>query len=288
MTIPASSAATSRREISVREMRKLILKHSKRANVGHIGSCLCVVEILAALYGRVLNIPSHSHPERDRFILSKGHAGMALYAALALNGTLSEDDLNSFCGGDSLLGVHPEAALRGIDFSSGSLGLGPSMATGAALAARLQRSGRRVFCLISDAECNEGSVWEAAMFAAHHRLNQMRVIIDLNGQQALGLTRDVINIPNMRERWESFGWRTSIVDGHSMDDITLALSESPEPFAPPLVVLARTVFGKGVSYMEAGVALSQRHLPDQAINWHYLPMSDAEYEIAISEAERQN
>jgi transketolase len=246
------------------------------------------VEILAALYGRVLNIPSHSHPDRDRFILSKGHAGMALYAALVLNGTLAAGNLDSFCGDNSLLGVHPEAALPGVDFSSGSLGLGLSMAAGAALAARLQRSHRRVFCLISDAECNEGSTWEAAMFASHHGLDNLRVILDLNGQQALGLTRDVISIPNMQERWRSFGWRTCIVNGHSIDDLALALSDSPRPATPPLVVLARTVFGKGVSYMEAGVARSQRHLPSQAINWHYLPMSDAEYEIALSDLELQN
>jgi transketolase len=247
-----------------------------------------VVEILAALYGRVLKIPSHTHPDRDRFILSKGHAGMALYAALVLNGTLPEGDLDSFCGNDSLLGIHPEAALRGIDFSTGSLGLGLSMAAGAALAARLQRSNRRVFCLISDAECNEGSVWEAAMFAGHHGLDNLRVIIDLNGQQALGLTRDVINIPNMQERWQSFGWRTCLVNGHSIDDLALALSDAPRTITPPLVVLARTVFGKGVSYMDAGVTVSQRHLPDRAINWHYLPMRDAEYEIAMSDLERQN
>jgi transketolase len=126
------------------------------------------------------------------------------------------------------------------------------------------------------------------MFASHHGLDNLRVIIDLNGQQALGLTRDVINIPNMQERWRSFGWRTCIVNGHSIDDLVLALSDSPRPVTPPLVVLAHTAFGKGVSYMEAGVAPSQRHLPSQPINWHYLPMSDAEYEIAISDVESQN
>src|SRR5579863_7052173 len=158
------------------EMRRLILKHSKRANVGHIGSCLCVVEIVAALYSNVLRIPSPSSPDRDRFILSKGHAALALYAALVLKGYLAVDALDSFCGDSSLLGVHPEAALTGVDFSTGSLGHGLSIAAGSALAARMQGSSRRAFCLLSDAECNEGSVWEAAMFAAHHRLENLTAI----------------------------------------------------------------------------------------------------------------
>jgi transketolase len=122
-------------------------------------------------------------PDRDRFVLSKGHAALALYALLALRGALSEAQLDSFCGDDSLLGVHPEAALTGVDFSTGSLGQGLCMAAGAALAAHLQRSSRRAFCLISDGECNEGSVWEAAMFAAHHGLSNLTVVAVMNGQQ---------------------------------------------------------------------------------------------------------
>src|ERR1022692_4593410 len=164
--------------IGAAAIRRMILKHSKRANVGHIGSCLCVVEIIAALYSGVLRIPSPSSPDRDRFILSKGHAALALYAALVLRGSLPEDALDSFCGDGSLLGVHPEAALTGVDFSTGSLGQGLSIAVGSALAARMQDSSRRSFCLISDGECNEGSVWEAAMFAAHHRLGNLKAVID--------------------------------------------------------------------------------------------------------------
>ena len=262
------------------EMRRLILEHSKRANVGHIGSCLCVVEIVAALYSNVLRIPSPSSPDRDRFILSKGHAALALYAALVLKGYLAEDALDSFCGDGSLLGVHPEAALTGVDFSTGSLGHGLSIAAGSALAARMQRSSRRAFCLISDGECNEGSVWEAAMFAAHHRLENLTAILDLNGQQAFGLTRDVMDLSNMAERWQAFGWQTSEVDGHSIEDLTKALSE-PANGAPRLVI-AHTTFGKGVSYMEQGVPVTRKNLPVNRINWHYLPMSAAEYEIALS------
>jgi len=266
-------------------LRRTILDQSRRANVGHIGSCLCVVEILTALYGHVLRVSSPDDPDRDRFVLSKGHAALALYAALVQKGWISEAQLNTFCGENSLLGIHPEAALRGVDFSTGSLGHGLSMAAGAALAARLQGSDRHVYCLISDAECNEGSVWEAAMFAAHHRLGHLTVVLDWNGQQALGRTVDVLDSSNLRQRWEAFGWRTADVDGHSVDDLVRALTMAGTVDAAPLIVLARTVFGKGVSYMEAGVPLSRPHLPVQAVNWHYLPMSADEYALAIGELE---
>lgn len=264
-------------------IRRAILEQSKRANVGHIGSCLCVVEILAALYSASLKGDPDDH-NRDRFILSKGHAALALYTVLRLRGDITEDELDTFCGDGSFFGVHPERAVPGIDFSTGSLGHGLSIAAGAALGARMQCSPRRVFCLISDAECNEGSVWEAAMFAAHHKLHNLRVIIDANGQQAFGLTREVLNASNLAERWAGFGWRVSDVDGHSVAALVDALSsESSDP--APHVVIARTVFGRGVSFMEEGRPLSQAHLPVQAINWHYLPMSDHEYQIALAELE---
>src|SRR5260370_26120031 len=137
--------------IRPRQMREIILKESKRENVGNIGSCLCVVEMLCALYGEVLRATSPEDPDLDRFVLSKGHAGLALYAALALKGWIRAEELDTFCGDNSLLGVHPDAALAGVDFSTGSLGHGLSISVGVALAARLQGSARRAFCLISDA-----------------------------------------------------------------------------------------------------------------------------------------
>ena len=265
-------------------LRRIILAQSKRANVGHIGSCLCVVEILAALYSGVLRGAAPDDPERDRFVLAKGHAGLALFATLVLKGWIPEALLGTFCGDDTLLGVHPEAALAGVDFSTGSLGQGLCFATGAALAARLQNSDRRVFCLISDGECNEGSVWESAMFAAHHRLGNLTVILDCNGQQAFGRTRDVMNCSNLPERWRAFGWRCEEVDGHSIPDLIRALSvRQPES---PSIVVARTTFGKGVSFMERGIPLSQTHLRPEPITWHYLPMSDDEYRLALDELEQ--
>ena len=283
---PALAARNVREIVDPIEMRRTILTQSRRANVGHIGSCLSVVEILAALYGQVLRIATPEDPGRDRLILSKGHAALALYTALLSRGWISPSELDTFCGDGTVLGVHPEAAVRGIDFSTGSLGHGLSIGVGSALAARIQGSSRRVFCLISDAELNEGAVWEAAMFAAHHRLGNLTAVLDWNGQQAFGLTRDVLEVSNPGERWSAFGWRTTEVDGHAVPQLAAALDAPAPAGAPPHIVLARTVFGKGVSFMEQGVPLSRAHLAVHTINWHYLPMSDDEYRMAMVELEK--
>ena len=242
-------------QVSGNRIRRVILEQSKRANVGHIGSGLSVADILAALYGGVLNLPAVDHPDRDRFILSKGHAVLGLYAALHLRGWLSAERLGTYCGEGSVLGVHPEHVLRGIDFSSGSLGQGLSIGAGAALAARLKGSSRRVFVLVSDAECNEGQVWEAAMFAAHHALSNVVAIVDLNGLQALGHTREILAL-DMAALWSSFGWDTVAVDGHDLDALQTALQAAPRDGAPRAIV-ARTLLGKGVSFME------------DRLEWHY-------------------
>lgn len=252
-------------------LRRLILEQSKRANVGHIGSSLSVADLLAALYGEVLSVPAPDDPDRDRFILSKGHAGLALYAVLHLAGRIPREELDTYCADDTLLGTHPEHALAGVDFSTGSLGHGLSMGVGSALAARLRGSQRRVFVLVSDAECNEGSLWEAVMFAAHHELSSLVAIIDLNGQQALGYTEDVLSLSPLGERWRAFGWDVHEVDGHDAAGLARTVGELDTAAGPPHVLLARTTFGKGVSFMES------------QIKWHYWPMSDEEYEQARAE-----
>jgi len=252
-------------------IRRIILEQSKRANVGHIGCCLSIADLISSLYGRILNIPAHDDPQRDRFILGKGQAALALYSALHLKGLISKEELNTFCGNESLLGVHPEHRQRGIDFSTGSLGQGLSMAAGAALAARLQGSSRRIFALLSDAECNEGSVWEAAMFSAHHKLSNLIAFIDLNGQQAFGYTKDVMDLSPLRARWEAFGWDAHDIDGHDGDAIVKAVKGLKGE--KPHILVARTTFGKGVSFME------------NKIKWHYWPMSDEEYRRALAEIE---
>lgn len=253
-----------------RRIREHVLRESRRANVGHIGSSLSIADILAALYGGILRIASPDDADRDRFILSKGHAALSLYAALALRGFAAESDLATYCADDSLFGVHPERELPGVDFGTGSLGHGLPTAAGAALAARLSDSRRRAFVLLSDAELNEGSTWEAAMFAAHHRLANLYAFVDLNGQQALGHTRDVIAIENPVERFAAFGWDAREVDGHDVGAMTAAVEDAaadPRPHA----LIARTVFGRGVSYMQG------------QIKWHYWPMSDDEFAQAMRE-----
>ena len=271
--------------MSPTEIRRIVLQQAKRANVGHIGSALCIADILAVLYGDILQIPKPGAADRDRFVLSKGHAALALYAALALRGWIERAELDTYCEEGTKLGVHPETALPGVDFCTGSLGQGLSMASGAALAARMQKSQRRVFCLVSDAECNEGAVWEAAMFAAHHRLTNLTVIVDENQQQAFGLTKDVIDQTQLAARWAAFGWEIVPVDGH--DTRALAAALKPRGGRGPRAVIARTVLGKGVSYMEQGRAITQTHIAQNLINWHYLPMSDAEYAQALAELQQQ-
>jgi transketolase len=196
---------------------------------------------------------------------------LAVYGAMFLRGWLPQADLDTYCGEGSLLGVHPDRELAGVDFSTGSLGFGLPVGVGATLAARLQGSDRRVFVLVSDAECNEGSVWEAAMYAAHHRLGRLTVIVDLNGQQALGKTADVLSLTPMVERWRAFGWNAEEIDGHDVPALTRALAASTDGVAAPRVFVARTTFGKGVSFMES------------QLKWHYWPMNDDEYRQALSE-----
>ena len=260
---PASGAA--------RAIRRTIIQQSKRANVGHIGSALSVADLIAVLYDQVMHVPDPKAHDRDRFILSKGHAALALYAALAQKGWIAASDLDTFCGDDSLLGVHPEHVLPGVELSTGSLGHGLSVGAGAALAARMQGAARRVFVLVSDAECNEGSIWEAVMFAAHHKLANLTAIVDLNGQQALGRTDDILSLSPMSARWRAFGWDVHDVDGHDTAALTKTLRDLDTLNGPPHVVIAHTVFGKGVSYME------------RKLEWHYLPMKDDDYAQAMKE-----
>ena len=256
-----------------REIRVAVLTGSKRANVGHIGSALSIVDIVAALYGRVLRIGRPDDPDRDRFVLSKGHAALAVYAALRTRGWIDDETLSGYCCDGTFVGTHPDHGLPGIDFSTGSLGQGLSFGAGAALAARLQESARRVFVLISDAECNEGSVWESMMFAAQHRLSNLVAIVDVNGQQALDHTHRVLDLSPMEARWAAFGWTAQVVNGHDLPALCRAL-EADGLIEAPRVVLAQTVFGKGVSFME------------REIKWHYMPMNDDEYRQALAQADR--
>jgi transketolase len=249
-------------------IRLHVLEQSHRAGIGHIGSSLSVADLLAAIYSDEFTLDG---PDRDRFILAKGHAALALYAVLYERGIISRAELDSYCTDGTALGGHPDPTVAGIDFATGSLGQGLSFAVGAALAARLDDSSRRSFVLMSDAELNEGAVWEAIMFAGHHHLHELLAIVDLNKQQALGYTADVLDLEPLAEKWDAFGWVVHDVDGHDIEALRSAIVESRQTGSAPSVILARTTFGSGVSFMEG------------VIDWHYLPLSDGQYAEASAE-----
>lgn len=256
----SGGAAHSLSSVSV---RRSIIDQSRRAHVGHIGSALSIADILVALFSRVLD------RTEDVFILSKGHAALAQYCVLEQLGEISHETLDTYCGDDSQLGVHPDHTLQGVSFSTGSLGHGPSLGAGVALAKRMTGKGGRVFVLLSDAELNEGSVWEALMFAGHHKLDKLCLVLDNNGQQALAPTADVIDLSGIATAVESLGWGCVRVNGHHVDDVARAL-EAPK-VGMPRFVIADTVAGKGVSFME------------RQVRWHYLPVDDEQYAQAMRE-----
>lgn len=235
--------------------RRWIIDQSFQSQVGHIGSALSIVDIIAALWGGVMRGAGTSAPDRDRFILSKGHASLALYCALRWNGIIDEATFHSYCTDGTQLGVHPEHHLSGIDLSTGSLGQGLSVASGLAFGLRQKAPGANVYAVISDAECNEGQTWEATMFAGHHRLANLTAVLDLNGSQALGPTESVLNLAPMADKWRGFGWNTVEVDGH--DPVALYTTLAAPNANAPRLVIARTMLGKGIPFME------------NRVEWHY-------------------
>jgi transketolase len=250
------------------KLRRSILEQSFRAGVGHIGSALSIADLVAAV---VLTFPTcvTDQAGRDRFVLSKGHASLAWYAALESVGVITTEELSSFCGDGSSLGVHPEPHTNGVDFGSGSLGMGLSFAVGTALASKLLGELTRTSVIMSDAECNEGIVWESASFAAQHKLDRLVVLIDDNKQQALGATAGILDQTFLADRWRSFGWAVEVCDGHNVDE----LSAHMQNIVPgkPKVLVAQTTFGSGVSYME------------RALAWHYLPMNREQFDMAMND-----
>ncbi|NOZ25645.1 MAG: transketolase [Nitrospirae bacterium] len=257
-----------RYEETARRVRKSVLDMIHKTRSPHIGPSFSVVEILVALYFRHLNTSSGN--DRDRFILSKGHACPALYAVLHEKGFISREELDGFAVNGGTLEQHPvRDPGRAIEASTGSLGHGLSIAAGMALAARVDRGEYRVYVLLSDGELNEGSVWEAVMFAGHHRLHNLIALVDYNRMQALGRTRDIIGLEPLGEKWEAFGWHVQEVDGHDFGALFDALDSLSG--RKPNVLIMHTVKGKGVSFMENDVL------------WHYRSPDDNEYERALKE-----
>jgi transketolase len=244
-----------------REIRARIIETSARAGIPHLGSCLSCVDILVAMYFSVLNIDQKKprDPARDRFILSKGHGAPALFQVLAKRGFFPESKLDTYGEDGGIFAEHPPTPdhLAGIEAATGSLGHGLPIGLGMALASRIQEHQYRVYAVLSDGECNEGSVWESAMLASAQSVNNLCVLIDFNKWQATGRSREVMFLDPLIDKWRAFGWNTLEIDGHDMNAILDALGKFPASNGRPTAVVAHTVKGKGVSFME------------DDNNWHY-------------------
>ncbi len=242
----------------------------KRANAGHIGSSLSCLDILLYLYFYKMN-------QEDKFILSKGHAALALYVVLYESGKISLQELETYYNDGTLLAAHPPTnrRIKEIIFGTGSLGHGLSLSTGLALSNRYNEKKFNVYCVLSDGDCNEGSTWEAALFAGQHHLNNLTVIIDQNHLQGFGESKNVINLEPFVKKWEAFNFDVVVAEnGNQFESLDTAFSSADIHSLKPKCIIAKTVKGHGVSYME------------NKMEWHYLPMSDEQYKIAIDEINR--
>ncbi len=259
---------------AARRIRGRIVQMSHDAETPHLGSSLSCVDMVVAAYWGALQIDPKAadSPDRDRFILSKGHAATTLYAALAERGFFPSELLDTYAHPGSVLAEHPSPkCVPGVEVATGSLGHGLSLGLGMALAARLQRRSYRVFALLSDGACNEGSGWEAAMCAAAKRLSNVVVMIDYNKWQATGRSNEIMALAPLREKWQAFGWEAHEIDGHDLGSLLGLLRKVPSESGRPLAIICNTVKGKGVSFME------------DDNNWHYRIPNAAEVQAARKE-----
>jgi len=258
-------------------IRRQILDMCVEAGTGHVTSSFSCVEVLVALYhGGIMrfNPADPKWEERDRFILSKGQASPVLYAILADVGFFPQKALGSFCKADGMFGVHLQCDVPGVEITAGSLGHGLGIGAGMAYAARMDNKNHMIFTLLGDGECHEGSIWESAMFAGHHQLSNLIAIIDRNQLCVTDFTENCVRLNPLDRKWEAFGWQTAVIDGHSFADIFSALGEVRSRQDSPLVVIANTVKGKGVSFME------------NAALWHGIAPKGEQAEMAKMELKR--
>ncbi len=261
------------RDLALR-VRRDVVRMTHLGKSSHVGSMLSMADLISVLYGRILNVDPErpKWSERDRFFLSKGHAGGAIYATLAECGFFDKAVLDTHYGEGSILSGHvSHKGVPGVELSTGSLGHALGVAAGVALSGKLDGKPWRVFTLLSDGECDEGSVWEAIHFAGHHKLSNLVAVIDYNKIQSLAPVSETLALEPFADKWRAFGWSVREVDGHDHDDIYSALSAVPFAADKPSVVLAHTTKGKGVSFMENSVL------------WHYRTPQGEEYEAALAE-----
>jgi len=255
-------------------LRTTIVRMLEAGGRGHVGSALSLVEIIRVLYDDVLRHDPKNPKwrDRDRFILSKGHGCMALYAVLQEHGYFPEVELSNFCKPDGLLGGHPEITIPGIEASTGALGHGMPIGIGMALSARYESANHRVFVAVGDGESNEGSIWEAALSAGKHRLSNLTVLIDYNKNQSYGSTYEVQDLEPLADKWLAFGFAVAEVDGHDVSQLQSVLSEMPLDANKPSVVICHTVKGKGFSSVENN------------LEWHHKNrISDDEVQTLLTE-----
>jgi transketolase len=271
---PQTKPELAEAALLARRIRLKVLRMIDRARSSHLGSAFSMAELLAVLYTRVLRVdPARPDwPDRDRFILSKGHACAPLYVVLAERGFFPESWLDEFyLDGSHLAGHASHTGVPGVEISTGSLGHGLSIACGMAMAGKHDRKPHRIFALLSDGECDEGSTWEAVLFAPHHHLDNLVVIVDYNKIQSLGTVKEVLNLEPLAAKWRAFGWAVQEIDGHNLNQIDEVLARVPFEPGKPSCVIAHTVKGKGVSFME------------DKLLWHYRAPDRHEMARALAE-----
>lgn len=272
-------AAASKRQVTIdlaKNIRRHVLHMTSTGGSSHVGAAFSIADILAVLYRQIMrHDPQQSRwPGRDRFILSKGHAGAAVYATLAEVGYFPVEQLKQHYQDGSVLSGHvSHKGIPGVELSTGSLGHGLGVGTGMAKALKLAGSDSRVFVLLSDGECDEGTIWEAALFAQHHQLDNLVAIIDYNKIQSLAPIAETIALEPFRKKWESFNWSVIEAEGHDHAQLATALAKLPAQTGKPTVVIAHTVKGKGVSFME------------NTVLWHYRTARGEEFDRALAELE---
>ena len=265
-------------KITANKVRQLIIEGVFNAKSGHPGGSLSAADIFTYLYFKELNVAPKNPKwaDRDRFVLSKGHCCPGLYAALAIKGYFPEKEIKSLRHIGAMLQCHPDMkGTPGVDMSSGSLGQGVSAACGMALAAKMDNASYRVYAMLGDGECEEGQVWESAMFAAHHNLDNLCYIVDYNGLQIDGKVSEVAGLEPLDKKFESFGFEVIKICGHCFNQIEEAFEKAKSVKGKPTVIIAETVKGKGVSYME-----------DQ-VGWHGKAPNQEQYELALNELKEQ-
>lgn len=269
--MPRSSTSVQEMQARARAVRRFAVAATARTRASHVGSALSVVDILVAIYSVGMRA-GYIGPTGDHCILSKGHAAVALYGVLAECGVLDRESVERFYADGGLLGGHPEPDInQGVVVGTGSLGHGLPVGNGMSFGKRLAGSDGHTWVVMSDGECEEGAVWEAALFAAQHRLGNLTAVVDRNGMQGMGSTEAILALEPVAAKWRAFGWRVVEIDGHDLAALAQAVQPPDPADGAPTVVIARTIKGKGVSFMEANN------------DWHYRSASPDELAVALAE-----